>query len=71
MSFPAWSKCFPSCGFLIWKSRLGLSEPQFLELRQFDAAVAGLVAETTPLLTGPRIRVLWNMSRPNSCDGAT
>ena len=29
MSFPAWSKCFLSCGFLIWKSRLASPELQF------------------------------------------
>ena len=34
MSFPAWSKCFPSCGFLIWKSRLGSAEPWFRERRR-------------------------------------
>ena len=37
MSFPAWSKCFLSCGFLIWKSRLASPERQFQERRQLDA----------------------------------
>ena len=66
MSFPAWNKCFLSCGFLIWKSRLGLSEPQFVERRQLEATVAALVVETIPFLAGLRIRVLWNRSRPDS-----
>ena len=37
MSFPAWSKCFPSCGFLTWKSRPASPEPQSRERRQLDA----------------------------------
>ena len=68
MSFPAWNKCFLSCGFLIWKSRLGLSEPQFVERRWLDATVAALAGETIPFLAGLRIRVLWNRSRPDSPD---
>ena len=68
MSFPAWSKCFPSCGFLIWKSRLASPEPQFRERRQLDATVAALVAATIPPLTGLRIMVHWNTSRPDSSD---
>ena len=68
MSFPAWSKCFPSCGFLIWKSRLASPEPQFREQRQLDATVAALVAATIPPLTGLRIMVHGNTSRPDSSD---
>ena len=69
MSFPAWSKCFPSCGFLIWKSRLASPEPKFRERRQLDATVAALVAATIPPLAGLRIMVHWNTSRPDWSDG--